>query len=96
VIDDRDVILMEGANIIGRAADATISIDARGVSRYHARVQLSQGEATLEDLGSKNGTQVNGNRIATPVRLSDGDHIQLGALSLRFAVARPADQTETI
>jgi pSer/pThr/pTyr-binding forkhead associated (FHA) protein len=96
VIDDRDVILMEGANIIGRAPDATISIDARGVSRHHARVQLSRGEATLEDLGSKNGTHVNGNRIATPVRLSDGDHIQLGALSLRFAVTRPVDQTETM
>jgi DNA-binding winged helix-turn-helix (wHTH) protein len=96
VVDNRDVILMEGANVIGRAPDATISIDARGVSRHHARVQLSRGEATLEDLGSKNGTHVNGTRITTTVRLSDGDQIRLGAVHLRFTMAGPVDATETI
>ena len=56
VVDNRPLILMEGANVIGRAPLATISIEARGVSRHHARILVSQGEATLEDLGSKNGT----------------------------------------
>ena len=51
---------MEGANVIGREPDATIQIDARGVSRHHARILVSGGDATLEDLGSKNGTHVNG------------------------------------
>jgi DNA-binding winged helix-turn-helix (wHTH) protein len=96
VIDGRDVILMEGANVIGRAPDATIALDARGLSRYHARVLLSRGEATLEDLGSKNGTHVNGRRITSPVRLSDGDEIRLGELSLRFTTARTANPTETV
>jgi DNA-binding winged helix-turn-helix (wHTH) protein len=96
VIDGRDVILMEGPNVIGRATDATIPVDARGVSRYHARVLLSRGEATLEDLGSKNGTHVNGNRITSAVRLADGDQIRLGALSLFFTTTRPTSQTETV
>jgi DNA-binding winged helix-turn-helix (wHTH) protein len=96
IVDNHDVILMEGANIIGRAADASISIDARGVSRHHARVLLSHGEATLEDLGSKNGTHLNGNRLTTAVRLSDGDEIRLGAISLRFRMARPMNPTETV
>jgi DNA-binding winged helix-turn-helix (wHTH) protein len=96
IIDNRDVMLMEGANVIGRAPDATISIDARGVSRHHARVLFADGEATLEDLGSKNGTHVNGNRVTAPVHLSDGDEIRLGAISVRFRNARPLAATETV
>jgi len=96
IVDNRDVVLLEGANIIGRAPDATISIDARGVSRHHARVVISHGDATLEDLGSKNGTHVNGTLITSAVRLSDGDEIRLGASTLRFRLTRPAGPTETI
>lgn len=96
VVDNRDVILMEGANIIGRAPDATIAIDERGVSRHHARVMIANGAATLEDLGSKNGTHLNGTLITSAVRLSDGDEIRLGASALRFRLVRPAGPTETI
>ena len=70
-------VLLEGANVIGRAPDATIQCDATGVSRHHARIVVSQGEATLEDLGSKNGTYLQGERI-TSAALSDGDEIRLG------------------
>ncbi len=56
VFDNRQTLLLEGANIIGRAPDATIVCDATGVSRHHARIVVSNGVATLEDLGSKNGT----------------------------------------
>jgi pSer/pThr/pTyr-binding forkhead associated (FHA) protein len=96
IVDNRSLILMEGANVIGRAPDATISVEARGVWRHHARILVSQGEATLEDLGSKNGTLQNGTRVTTPVRLSDGDEIRVGATTLTFRVAVPASPTETI
>jgi len=96
VVENRYVILMEGANIIGRAPDAAIPVDARGVSRHHARVLISHGEATLEDLGSKNGSHLNGSRISAPVRLSDGDEIRLGAISLTFRMALPVSPTETV
>ena len=96
VVDQREIVLMEGTNVIGREPPATIQIEGRGLSRHHARIQLSDAEATLEDLGSKNGTYVNGQRISIPVRLSDGDEIRLGATSLTFHVASPASPTETL
>ena len=60
---------MEGTNVIGREPPATIQIEGRGLSRHHARIQVSDADATLEDLGSKNGTYVNGQRITIPVPL---------------------------
>jgi len=92
----RELILMEGANIIGREPDATIQLDARGVSRHHARILVAHDVATLEDLGSKNGTHVNGQPIATAARLSDGDEITLGAVTLTFRAASLLSPTETV
>lgn len=92
----REMILMEGANVIGREPDATIQIDARGVSRHHARIVVAHDVATLEDLGSKNGTHVNGRPITTAARLSDGDEINLGAITLTFRVASLLSPTETV
>jgi hypothetical protein len=96
VVAQREIVLMEGVNVIGREPPATIQIDGRGLSRTHARIQVSGGDATLEDLDSKNGTYVNGQRITIPVRLSDRDEIQLGAISLTFRVAPPTSPTETL
>ena len=95
VFENRQAVLMDGANIIGRAPDATIQCEAAGVSRHHARILVSDGEATLEDLGSKNGTYLQHKRIAT-ARLSDGDAIQLGKATLIFRVGPPAESTETV
>jgi DNA-binding winged helix-turn-helix (wHTH) protein len=69
MFERRQIPLMEGMNVIGRAPDAAIQIDSPGVSRYHVRILVAHGEATLEDLGSKNGTNLNGSRITTPLRL---------------------------
>lgn len=95
VFENRQMVLMEGANVIGREPDATIQCDATGVSRHHARILVSKGEATLEDLRSKNGTYVQGKRI-TSARLSDGDEIRLGVVSLTFRIAPPMGPTETV
>jgi hypothetical protein len=92
----REMVLMEGANIIGREPDSTIQIDARGVSRHHARIVVAQDIAMLEDLGSKNGTLVNGRRISTAARLSDGDEINLGTVTLTFRIAPLPSPTETV
>jgi DNA-binding winged helix-turn-helix (wHTH) protein len=96
VFDGREIVLMEGATVIGREVDTTIQVDARGVSRRHARIVVSEGAAVLEDLDSKNGTHVNGQRIAGPTPLSDRDVIGLGTVSLEFRVASPASPTETM
>jgi hypothetical protein len=65
---------------IGRWQDNDILVDDRWVSRHHARV-FRQGELyLLEDLGSKNGTLVNGQRITEPTVLADGDEVQVTPL----------------
>jgi DNA-binding winged helix-turn-helix (wHTH) protein len=92
----RRIVLTEGANVIGRDPDAAIPIDSPGVSRHHARILVSAGAATVEDLGSKNGSHVNGHRITAPLRLSDGDVIRLGAISLTFRIASPTSPTDTL
>jgi pSer/pThr/pTyr-binding forkhead associated (FHA) protein len=96
VLANRELVLMNGANVVGRDPDAAIQIDARGVSRHHARILVSGGEATIEDLGSKNGTYVNGRRITAPARLSEGDAIGLGAVSVTFRTASLASPTDTV
>jgi hypothetical protein len=96
LLDLREIVLMDGANVIGREPDATIHIDARGISRHHARILVSNGEATLEDLDSKNGTHINGRRVSAPVTLIDGDAIELGTIRLVFRVAPLTSPTETV
>lgn len=68
--------------LIGRAAECTIQIDDRQVSRIHARVthEVESHTITLEDLGSKNGTFMQGKPVADPVLLEDGDVFQISML----------------
>ncbi|HET7618655.1 MAG TPA: FHA domain-containing protein, partial [Vicinamibacterales bacterium] len=96
VVERRHMPLLEGANVIGRGEDAAIHVDSPGVSRHHARILVAGGEATLEDLGSKNGTSVNGTRMTAPHRLRDGDEIRLGAIVLTFLIRSPASPTDTL
>jgi DNA-binding winged helix-turn-helix (wHTH) protein len=95
VWETRQVALTEGNNIVGRDADASVWIDAPGVSRHHARIVVRQGEATLEDLGSKNGTYVGAQRVTTFRRLVDGDQIRLGSVVVTFRIPQPPGSTET-
>lgn len=69
--------LREGSNIIGRGTEASIRLPDTGVSRRHVDVQLARGKASVVDLGSTNGTIVNGRRVPH-ILLSDGDVIRIG------------------
>jgi DNA-binding winged helix-turn-helix (wHTH) protein len=93
--DSRQIALIEGDNLIGRAQDAAVWVDARGISRHHARIRLDGQVATIEDLGSKNGTYVAGQPVTAPMRLADGDEIRLGSVVLTFRVPPPAFATDT-
>jgi DNA-binding winged helix-turn-helix (wHTH) protein len=95
VWEARQIALADGDNIVGRGPDASIWIDAAGVSRHHARIRLEGETATLEDLGSKNGTYVKGQRVTAPARLADGDQIRLGSVVITFRIPPPAGSTET-
>lgn len=93
--ETRQIALSEGENILGRAPDAAVWIDAPGVSRHHARIRLEGSEAAVEDLGSKNGTYVRGRRITSSSALSDGDQIRLGSVVITFRIPPPGGSTET-
>jgi len=91
----REIPLREGENILGRTDDAVAWIDSSRVSRRHARIVVSGGKATIEDLGSKNGTSVSGRRIDRPTLLEGGDQIELGSVRMTFRVFHATGATET-
>ncbi|HUE85114.1 MAG TPA: FHA domain-containing protein [Vicinamibacterales bacterium] len=93
---DREFLLMGGPVVMGRAHDAGIRIDSGGVSRHHARILITDHEARVEDLDSKNGTFVNGERVIGTRLLKDGDEIRLGPVVLAFKVTRTTQVTETV
>lgn len=65
---------------VGRGANCSIGVpDDTFASQLHARVQLRNGSMWLEDLGSTNGTHLNGARISMPVQLAVGDRVQIGS-----------------
>ena len=84
----REVDLREGENVLGRTRDAVVWIEGSSVSRRHARVVVRGDTATLEDLGSKNGTFLRGVRLTEPAPLADGDAFRLGDEWLTFRVYR--------
>jgi DNA-binding winged helix-turn-helix (wHTH) protein len=95
--NDRTLALAAGENLIGRSPECGVWVDAAGVSRRHARLQLDaeSGVAALEDLGSMNGTFVNETRIESPVTLRDGDLVHLGSVALTFRVWLPERSRST-
>jgi DNA-binding winged helix-turn-helix (wHTH) protein len=96
IVGERDIALATGENIIGRAPDAAVFVDDAGVSRHHARITVDAGGAVLQDLGSKNGTILDGNRIERSMPLADGALIVVGATALRFKIFTASTSTETI
>jgi diguanylate cyclase (GGDEF)-like protein len=81
--------------VLGRDEELPARIDDRGMSRRHARIYRVVGEWAVEDLGSTNGTFVNGERLGKrPHRLRDGDRIQLGETTVLRVSMQDADEQE--
>nr|ALS90406.1 FHA domain protein [uncultured bacterium] len=91
----REIALEEGETVLGRDPDATAFIDHTSVSRRHARVVIAGDRVTVEDLGSKNGTFVEGKKLEGTAPLTDGDELKLGSVSLKFRVFPLSGSTET-
>ena len=89
-------ILGDGTTFVGRDRDCTVRLDSHTVSRRHARIVVTREETTIEDLGSKNGTMVNGDRISELVVLKDGDEIQVGSLMVTYRLADSIPSTRTL
>lgn len=91
---DSHRLALSGANCwtIGRGNDNTFVISDRWISRNHAMLQsMETGEFYLIDLGSRNGSFVNGRRVSIPVTLQNGDHLTFGQTELDFFC--PVSQT---
>src|SRR5262249_29631447 len=79
---------LRGSASVGRAPENAVVLDDELVSRRHALIQAQEGEFWLVDLGSANGSQVNGKRIAQPVKLRPGDVIQISGTRMKFSGGR--------
>ncbi len=82
--------------IIGRDSSSGVAINDAEVSRKHARLSFQGGKYVLEDLGSTNGTFVNGQRLASPVVLKSGDVISFGEQIMLMYEALSADSGATV
>ncbi|HEY8428860.1 MAG TPA: GGDEF domain-containing protein [Sandaracinaceae bacterium] len=88
------MVRVESEVLVGRSAQAGMRLTGEGVSRLHARF-FREGDVTfVEDLGSTNGTLVNGVRLTAPLALRDGDKIQIGASFLiKFSLQDELEQS---
>jgi hypothetical protein len=95
--EKRVIPLVEGENVLGRDADVTVRIDAPGVSRRHACIRVVGSDATIEDLGSKNGTYVGdgASPITGPTVLPDDCRLRLARVLLVFRSSPEAGSTMT-
>ena len=81
---ERAVLLLTPVTIIGRGHDAGLRLSDPGVSRHHAQVELRGGSVWLEDLGSTNGTTLDGAAVTAPTELTSGQRIAMGSSVLVF------------
>jgi pSer/pThr/pTyr-binding forkhead associated (FHA) protein len=94
-IGHKRFVLSPGENTIGREPGCTVCINDPSVSRGHARITIAGDRATLEDLNSKNGTQVMGALITAPTVLNDGDEVEFGHVKGWYIVEASDDPPTT-
>lgn len=90
--------LLEGETLVGRADDNGVILGGDSVSRRHARLLCDEQGVSIEDLGSRNGTRLNGQLLGARARLSLGDVVEIGEnrLEIRFGEERKKASTTVI
>ena len=83
--NDRRFCLESGQNLIGREATSRLVLDMNHVSRRHCCIEIYGERAVLTDLGSKNGTFLDGRRIQAPESLVPGATIEIGPVTVFYA-----------
>jgi pSer/pThr/pTyr-binding forkhead associated (FHA) protein len=82
-------VLKDGVNVVGRASDCEIALKSAGVSKRHCQIVVRDDQVTVEDLGSINGTLLNGEAIRRGV-LNDGDVLEVGGHNFTIRLNRPS------
>lgn len=95
VHEGREFPLAPGENVVGRDPKADVTIASTTVSRRHAIITITEGEATVVDLQSKNGTRVAGREVLGPTPLFDGAVVQVGRMELIYRCPSAQGETET-
>jgi DNA-binding winged helix-turn-helix (wHTH) protein len=96
VWNERVLILAEGDNLIGRDPECRVWVDVPGVSRRHARVIVTGSVATIEDLGSKNGTFIDGVAVTGVRPVDDGAALTLGPVEMLFRTWSAKTASDTV
>jgi Protein of unknown function (DUF3662)/FHA domain len=86
LIDGRRVVVGPSGATLGRGRQCDIVLNDPNVSRQHAEIRPRGGSWVLSDLGSTNGSQINGRRVDGPEVLRPGDEIELGASAMTFTL----------
>jgi DNA-binding winged helix-turn-helix (wHTH) protein len=94
--DDQRLTLPEGEYVLGRDPDADVYLESPSVSRRHAIVRITGRDATIEDLGSRNGTFVGERRIDKVSTLENGDAIRAGTVVLTFSAVHAPASTKSV
>jgi len=87
--------LPDGEHLLGRDADVAVWLESPTISRHHARIRVSGEDVTIEDLGSKNGTYLRGERLVASVAVMDGDEIRNGSVPIKIRLLKMVDSTVT-
>jgi DNA-binding winged helix-turn-helix (wHTH) protein len=94
-LDGKRLLLQPGSNLIGRDPAAAVWLDFASVSRRHANIVVTATGASLEDLGSKNGTTLDQRAVSSSVPLTDGARITVGAITMTYRTSSAGASTET-
>ena len=85
-----------GETVIGRDTSCSLRFNDPSVSRRHVKIVRRSGEVFVEDLGSANGTLLNGRRVTAPIRVLDGDRVVVGTRELIIRSPHGLDEDEPV
>jgi hypothetical protein len=92
-LDSGAYVPIAGEVLIGRGPQTDLRLDDPFISSEHAQIVVRNGGTVFVDLGSTNGSRVNGEPVTSPVTLFDGDVVQLGSVRLRYAATVNGDRS---
>src|ERR1700753_1311945 len=88
-----DIELVDGEFVVGRGSDCQLALDDALVSRRHAMLLVADSDLFIENLSSRNGVWVNGDKIEGRTKLADGDKVRIGSQEMAVLKVQRAQAT---